>query len=78
MLRRENLLNARKKVNKTQAQVALECCIDRTVYSRIETGVIKRVDYELAILIARAVKSTADHIFLPIDVHNIHNKNIVA
>lgn len=77
-MRRENLLNARKQINKTQAQVALDCGIDRTVYSRIETGVIKKVDYELAILIARAVKSTADHIFLPIDVHKIHNKNVVA
>ena len=70
---RTELLNARKEAKLTQEQVAVRVDIDRTLYNRIERGSIKKVDIDLAIKIAKVVNREAEDLFLPINVHIIHN-----
>ncbi len=71
-MKRERLIEARKNAGKTQAEVAAECEIDRTVYCRIETGAIKKIDYELALKIANAVQKSPEYIFLELNVNLEH------
>lgn len=59
----------------TQENIAEITGIERTKYTRIENGSINRVAVDDAFLIAKALDTTIESIFMPNDVYREHNNN---
>lgn len=72
---REKLLLARKRAGMTQRELSLMLKIPRYKYSKIENGDQKNIDVVLANLIATALNSTVDDLFLPTNSQKMR-KNI--
>lgn len=72
---RKQLYHARKDAGLTQAQVAKMIGIDRSTYNRIERGTRKDIPIHLALKIAEVLGKNVEDIFLPDNVHQIHNIN---
>jgi len=56
----------------TQEKLSQITGIERTKYTRIENGSKKRVSVDDAYLIAKALDTTIEDIFVPEDVYEIH------
>lgn len=59
----------------TQENIAEITGIERTKYTRIENGSTNRVAVDDAFLIAKALDTTIESIFMPDDVYREHNNN---
>lgn len=70
---RKNLRQARIKAGYTQEYMSQKTGIERSIYSRIETGGIKRVSVEDAYKIAQVLGGTIEDIFLSNDVYEKHD-----
>lgn len=69
---REKLKLRRAKFGYTQEVMAELTGIERTKYTRIENGSIKKVSVDDAYLIAKALDTYIEEIFLPDDVYLKH------
>jgi putative transcriptional regulator len=69
---RLNLINKRKELGKTQKELAESIGIARSFYTNIERGV-KDPSLEIAVKIAKELKTTIDYIFFNNDVPNGNN-----
>lgn len=69
---RDKLKENRQKLGYTHERMSQLTGIERTKYTRIENGSIKKVSLDDAFRISRALNSTIEEIFLPIDVYQVH------
>lgn len=59
-MRRKKLIERRKKMNLTQAQVAQRAGIDRSHYSLIELGLLDSITLKSAVAIGKALNYNVD------------------
>lgn len=72
---RDKLKETRLKFGFTQEKMSQLTGIERTKYTRIENGSIKKVTIDDAFLISKVLMTTIEDIFLPKDVYDIHAQN---
>jgi transcriptional regulator with XRE-family HTH domain len=71
---RMKLRNRRNEYKYTHEQMSSITGIERTKYTRIENGSIKRVSVDDAYLIAKALNTSIEAIFMPNDVYEEHSQ----
>lgn len=72
---RKTLRDRRISFGYTQEKMSELTGIERTKYTRIENGSINRVSVDDAFLIAKALDTTIESIFMPNDVYQEHNES---
>lgn len=72
---RKALRDRRISFGYTQEKMSEITGIERTKYTRIENGSINRVSVDDAFLIAKALDTTIESIFMPNDVYQEHNES---
>jgi len=71
---RNKLKEKRLMLGYTQDKMSSLTGIERTKYTRIENGGIKRVTIDDAFLISKVLLATIEDIFLPNDVYGEHKR----
>ncbi len=69
---RTKLRNRRNEYKYTHEQMSNLTGIERTKYTRIENGSIKRVSVDDAYLISKVLNTSIEDIFMPNDVYKEH------